>query len=202
VEADVDMDNTQYVLITQCLQNDFFLNLDNELCLPEAAAARLLLDANDESGFNVVGQRRELSERSRRAAPLAQFLDVVVGSRISGQESRHLHLINIRDWHVPGEHYDRERTQYGAHCEAGTWGADYLEGFDGYLDPRAHFRAGRRRTASREVGRAPHRPPCLLRHSLRLPVRQRGDAAHPSGRSAHGDPRRHRVQRWAAHGSR
>ena len=129
------MDNTQYVLITQCLQNDFFFNLDSELCLPEAAAARLLLDANDESGFKIVGQRRELSERSRRAAPLAQFLDLVVGSRISGQESRHLHLINIRDWHVPGEHYDRERTQYGAHCEAGTWGADYLEGFDEYLDP-------------------------------------------------------------------
>src|SRR5258705_9639736 len=129
------MDNTQYVLITQCLQNDFFFNLDNELCLPEAAAARLLLDANDESGFYVVGQRRELSERSRRAAPLAQFLDLVVGSRIRGKESRHLRLINIRDWHVPGEHYDRERTQYGAHCEAGTWGADYLEGFDEYLDP-------------------------------------------------------------------
>ncbi|MDT7683507.1 MAG: hypothetical protein QOG57_3817, partial [Pseudonocardiales bacterium] len=32
MEGDVDVDNTQYVLITQCLQNDFFLNLDNELC--------------------------------------------------------------------------------------------------------------------------------------------------------------------------
>jgi nicotinamidase-related amidase len=135
VDGETGADNTKYVLITQCLQNDFFLNLDCELGLPEAAASRLLLDANDELGFRIVGHRRELSERSRRASPLAQFLEAVVGSRISGKEARHLHLINIRDWHVPGDHYDRERSQYGSHCEAGTWGAEYLEGFDEYLDP-------------------------------------------------------------------
>lgn len=134
-DGDGGAEDPQYVLITQCLQNDFFLNLDCELCLPEAAAARLLFDADDESGFQIVGHRRELSERSRRASPLAQFLDAVVGGRINGKETRHLHLINIRDWHVPGEHYDQERTQYGSHCEAGTWGAEYLEGFDEYLDP-------------------------------------------------------------------
>jgi nicotinamidase-related amidase len=146
-DSDSVAELTQYVLITQCLQNDFFFNLDCALCLPEAAAARLLLDANDEYGFQVVGHRRELSDRSRRSSPLAQFLDAVVGSRISGAETRHLHLINIRDWHVPGEHYDRERSQYGAHCEEGTWGAQYLEGFEDYLDPARtsapHGRASR-----------------------------------------------------------
>ncbi len=128
-------DATQYVLITQCLQNDLFFNLDCELCLPEAAAVRLLVDADDESGFATSGHRRVLSERSRERSPLSQFLDAVVGTRIRGQESRHLHLINIRDWHSPGEHYDRERSQYGAHCEGDTWGAQYIDGFTQYLDP-------------------------------------------------------------------
>jgi nicotinamidase-related amidase len=134
-EADAGADNTPFVLITQCLQNDFFFNLDCQLCLPEAAAARLLLGANDSDGFKDVQRRRELSAASRRASPLAQFLSTVVGSRISGKETRRLHLINIRDWHTPGEHYDRERSQYGSHCEAGTWGTEYLEGFEEYLDP-------------------------------------------------------------------
>jgi nicotinamidase-related amidase len=130
-----DAGKTQYLLITQCLQNDFFLNEDCQLSLPEAAAARLLLDADDEEGFKVIGHRRQLSERSRRSSPLSQFLDAVVGSRIEGKESNHLNLINIRDWHEAGEHYDLERTQYGCHCEAGTWGAAYLEGFEEFLDP-------------------------------------------------------------------
>ncbi len=128
-------DDTQYVLITQCLQNDLFLNLDCQLCLPESASAKLLLNVEDGEGFQTVQHRRVLSDASRERSPLAQFLAAVVGGRIEGKERRPLHLINIRDWHVPGEHYDRERSQYGAHCEAGTWGAQYLEGFEQYLDP-------------------------------------------------------------------
>ena len=34
-----------------------------------------------------------------------------------------LHVINIRDWHIPDDNYDFERRRYGAHCEAGTLGS-------------------------------------------------------------------------------
>ena len=46
-----------------------------------------------------------------------------------------MHVINIRDWHVPGDSYDLERRAYGAHCEAGSWGAGYVEGLEALLDP-------------------------------------------------------------------
>ena len=46
-----------------------------------------------------------------------------------------LDVINIRDWHVPGDAYDAERRSYGSHCERGTWGAAYIEGLQHYLDP-------------------------------------------------------------------
>src|SRR5262249_29783727 len=46
-----------------------------------------------------------------------------------------LHVIHIRDWHTPGERYDRERRLYGSHCEADTWGAAYIDGLEEYLDP-------------------------------------------------------------------
>src|SRR5207302_1718624 len=42
----------------------------------------------------------------------------------------------IRDWHVPDDSYDLERRAYGPHCEAGSWGARYVEGLEDYLDPR------------------------------------------------------------------
>lgn len=134
---DGEKHETHYVLITQCLQNDFFFNTDCNLCLPEGAAARLLFDANDPSEFEVRDGRRILSDRSRESSPLFQFLRTTVGSRIDGDETSHLHLINIRDWHVPGAHYDGERTSYGFHCEAGSSGAAYLNGFECYLDPAA-----------------------------------------------------------------
>jgi hypothetical protein len=134
--------STRYVLITQCLQNDFFFNTECKLCLPEAAAARLLFDAADPSDFEIKDRQRILSTASRERSPLFQFLETVVGSRINGDETSHLDLINIRDWHVPGRHYDSERTQYGSHCEAGTPGADYLTGFEQYLDPAGTGAAG------------------------------------------------------------
>ena len=47
-----------------------------------------------------------------------------------------MHVINIRDWHVPGHGYDVERRAYGSHCESGTWGVRYVDGLDAI--PRPH----------------------------------------------------------------
>ncbi|GAA2339248.1 hypothetical protein [Streptomyces violaceusniger] len=126
---------SQYVLITQCLQNDFFLNLDCQLSLPDSAVSKLLLDSESGASLRAEGHRRVLSEAELRRSPLARFLDATVGSRMRGHGDGVLHLINIRDWHVPGETYDLERRQYGAHCEADTWGAAYVDGLDDVLAP-------------------------------------------------------------------
>jgi nicotinamidase-related amidase len=125
----------QYILITQCLQNDFFLNLDCQLSLPESAVSKLLLDREGGEALRTEGHRRVLPEAELRHSPLARFLDATVGSRMRGHGDGVLHLINVRDWHVPGEAYDLERRQYGAHCEADTWGAAYLDGLTDLLAP-------------------------------------------------------------------
>ncbi|NUS83546.1 MAG: hypothetical protein HOY75_12555 [Streptomyces sp.] len=125
----------QYILITQCLQNDFFLNLDCQLSLPESAVSKLLLDSEGGEALRTEGHRRVLPEAELRHSPLARFLDATIGSRMRGHGDGVLHLINVRDWHVPGEAYDLERRQYGAHCEADTWGAAYVDGLTDLLAP-------------------------------------------------------------------
>ena len=67
--------------------------------------------------------------------PLALFLDACVGERLAGRQPGILHVINIRDWHVADDSYDAERRLYGRHCEAGTWGAGYVDGLEKHLDP-------------------------------------------------------------------
>ena len=44
-------------------------------------------------------------------------------------------MINVRDWHERNESYDEERRMHGRHCEAGTWGAGYVDGLRKYLSP-------------------------------------------------------------------
>lgn len=126
-----------YILITQCLQNDFFLNLDCHLGLPDGAVAKFLADPDGTEGFTTDGHRRTVSAAELGRSPLARFLDATVGTRLRGHGEGVLHLVNIRDWHVQGESYELERSQYGAHCEAGTWGADYIDGLQGLLAPEA-----------------------------------------------------------------
>jgi hypothetical protein len=67
-----------------------------------------------------------------------------------------LHVINIRDWHVPGDSYDAERREFGRHCEAGTWGADYIEGLEKYLDPEEPHPNGKARFCERGSARIYH----------------------------------------------
>jgi nicotinamidase-related amidase len=124
-----------YVLITQCLQNDFFLSLNCRLVLPKDAAGQLLVHPESMAGFGESGSRRTINEKTLLEGPLGRFLAATVGRRLSGDGEGTLHLVNIRDWHTTGDLYDRERRVYGNHCVAGTWGAEYLQGLTGLLDP-------------------------------------------------------------------
>lgn len=126
-------DASRFVLITQCLQNDLFLNDGCRLKLPETVVPQILVGSRDvdlRTGGNGPDPNRADAIRS---GPLATFLGATVGRAFDGDTT--LHVINIRDWHVPGETYDAERRAYGSHCESGTWGVGYLEGLEQWLDP-------------------------------------------------------------------
>jgi hypothetical protein len=137
----VDDDTTpRFVLITECLQNDFFLNTQCRLRLPDTIVPQMLL------GHGALDLRKGGNEPSParacaiRVGPLGVFLDAVVGARqrdaaVPNNRLPVLHVVNLRDWHVPGSEYDLERRMYGMHCEAETWGAAYLEGAAEFLDP-------------------------------------------------------------------
>ena len=126
-------DASRYVLITQCLQNDLFLNDGCRLKLPDTVVPEMLLgnvDFDLRAGGNGPDGRRA---RTIRGGPLGVFLESTVGRALAGDAT--LHVVNIRDWHLPGAAYDAERRAYGPHCEAGTWGVRYLEGTEAWLDP-------------------------------------------------------------------
>ncbi|GHJ40105.1 hypothetical protein [Streptomyces sp. TS71-3] len=126
--------------------------------------AKFLADPEGTEDLPADGHRRSLSAAALDRSPLAGFLDATVGARLRGHGDGVLHLVNVRDWHVPGESYDLERRQYGAHCEAGTWGAEYIDGFGRWLDPGAGEAGdgGRDAAGGREVpgaGEAPDPDP-------------------------------------------
>jgi nicotinamidase-related amidase len=141
IEADPPGEEESYVLITQCLQNDFFFNLNCRLVLPGDAAGKLLVHPLSEEGFTERKSRRLIDEQTIAGGPLGQLLKATVSKRLDGGGRGVLHLVNVRDWHINGDIYDRERRVYGTHCEAGSWGSEYLEGLVGLLDP---FSTGRR----------------------------------------------------------
>jgi nicotinamidase-related amidase len=129
--------HTRYILLTECLQNDFLLNRECRLYLGDAAALGMLAGR----GANLPppgGGRLKVSRESLERGPLGVFLEAVIDRRRRSVGDGTLHVINIRDWHEPGTAYDRERRAYGNHCERGTWGAGYVEGLERYLDPAGH----------------------------------------------------------------
>lgn len=127
---------TRYVLLTQCLQNDLFLNRDCRLFLPDAAVRTMVLGKGSFDRELGTGSRRHLTAAELASGPLGVFLEQTIGRRMQEQDGKGvLDVINIRDWHVSDDAYDAERRIYGAHCERGTWGAAYLEGLGSYLDP-------------------------------------------------------------------
>jgi len=126
-------DESRYVLITQCLQNDLFLNEGCRLKLPDTVVPQMLLGNDDfdlRAGGSGPDKRRE---RAVSNGPLGIFLAATVGRAMAGDGT--LHVVNIRDWHLAGPAYDAERRAYGPHCEHGTWGVGYLEGTADWLDP-------------------------------------------------------------------
>jgi hypothetical protein len=125
----------RFVLITQCLQNDFFLNTDCRLRLPDAIVPQMLLGNGDfdlHAGGNAPDDKRAAAIEN---GPFGIFLRAAVGRRFEDDSLPTLHVINVRDWHVPGHGYDLERRAYGSHCEAATWGVRYVEGLERFLDP-------------------------------------------------------------------
>ncbi len=130
-------EGARYILVTECLQNDFFLNRECRLVLPDQMIRSMLLGKpNYDLDFGS-GSWREIPKRALREGPLGLFLERTIASRAGG--GRHdygtLHMINVRDWHEPGDSYDAERRVYGPHCEAGSWGAEYVDGLKDFLDP-------------------------------------------------------------------
>lgn len=128
-------DNT-FILITQCLQNGFFLSDDGRLSLPRDVVARMLV-GRDQVHDDVIGtdkpkNRRTIKKKDLEAGPLYSFLRALVQA---DNVPSNVHVINIRDWHAPSDNYDYERSAYGVHCEAGTWDAEYLQGFESVLAP-------------------------------------------------------------------
>lgn len=131
--TDTDGGQSRFILITQCLQNDFFLNDGCRLKLPDTVAPQMLVgnaDVDLRAGGNGPDKRRA---QAIRKGPLGILLEATVGRAFAGHTT--LHVVNLRDWHVPGRTYDAERRAYGAHCEADTWGIRYLEGTETWLDP-------------------------------------------------------------------
>jgi hypothetical protein len=133
-DAPQGSDETRYILLTECLQNDFFLNRECRLYLGDHAALRMLVGRNAKVPARG-GGRLPVSRKGIEEGPLGAFLNAVFDQRRAGNSRGTLHIINIRDWHEPGPAYDQERRVYGSHCESGTWGAEYIDGLDGFLDP-------------------------------------------------------------------
>jgi hypothetical protein len=125
----------RHILITQCLQNDLFLDPECRLWIGDDALRRLLVAKDDYEHYQPDGDPRRIPPDLLENGPLGLFLHACVGRRFTGEQEGLLHVINIRDWHRPDDSYDAERRMYGRHCEANTWGAQYLDGLEKYLDP-------------------------------------------------------------------
>jgi hypothetical protein len=126
---------TRYILITECLQNDLFLNPECRLFLQDEGVRKLLVAKSDHDAFEVDSAPRRVTTELLERGPLGLFLKAAIGERLAGRQPGLLHVINIRDWHTPDDSYDAERRTFGRHCLAGTWGARYIEGLEKYLDP-------------------------------------------------------------------
>jgi hypothetical protein len=135
--GDASRERTRYVLLTQCLQNDFFLNRECRLFLPDYTVRTMLLGKRRFDKDLGTASRRRLSSAELAGGPLGLFLEATIGRRRRELDGGGvLDVVNIRDWHEMDDAYDIERRLYGSHCESGSWGAAFVEGFESYLDPR------------------------------------------------------------------
>ncbi|RMF80333.1 MAG: hypothetical protein D6737_08360 [Chloroflexi bacterium] len=150
-------DETQksiHILITQCLQNGFFLADENRLALSTENAMRILVGNQEGFDLNCIevgadNRRRLIDEGGKdfyKNGPLYKFFDAVTHPDPVEED---LHIIHIRDWHEPSNQYDNERKLYGPHCEGGTWYAEPIDGFDEFLCPWGDDR--QKQIAARQV---------------------------------------------------
>jgi hypothetical protein len=147
---------TRYILITECLQNDLFLNPECRLFLQDEAVRQLLVAKADHDEYRAEGAPRRIPAELLERGPLGLFLNATIGERFAGTDPELLHVINIRDWHTPDDSYDAERRSFGRHCLAGSWGARYLEGLEQYLDPAAPGEDGKASFAEQGKARIYH----------------------------------------------
>ena len=141
-----------YILITQCLQNNFFLADENRLCLPKDVVAQMLIGTGGDhlkktqvdspsKEITVNANRREITPELLQSGPLYQFLDAAIYAdhevaKLPRNARDPLHIINIQDWHERGsKNYDEERRLYGLHCEENTWESESIEGFEKFFKP-------------------------------------------------------------------
>ena len=127
---------TVHVLITQCLQNGFFLSESNRLRLPKDVVHRILIgkqsNATPKITLDDTPNRRKLPDKIYQKGPLYQFLQTVI-EKPKRQDI--LHVIHLKDWHELSSRYDDERRKYGGHCEANTWEANPIDGYEAFLKP-------------------------------------------------------------------
>jgi hypothetical protein len=129
------IESARFVLITECLQNDFSLNTVSPVALPEATRRAILLGRrNFDLSFHH-GDQLRVAAKHLEQGPLGIFLGSTIGRRRTGEDgAATLDVINIRQWRSRDQAYDEEgRPQ--VYCEAGTWGAGYIDGLQQYLDP-------------------------------------------------------------------
>jgi hypothetical protein len=124
----------RYILLTECLQNDFFLNSQSALRLPDTVVPQMLLGTHTYDLHKAGNGPNGARAAAIAAGPLGLFLEAVIGGRADGRLPV-LHVVNLRDWHVTGSDYDEERRMFGTHCAEDTWGAAYLDGLGQFLDP-------------------------------------------------------------------
>jgi hypothetical protein len=132
--VDHSQDEARFVLITQCIQNDFFLNRECRLRLPDTIVPQMLL-GNSDFDLDAGNAPNDKRAAAIENGPFGIFLREALGRRLEDDRLPILHVINVRDWHVPGHGYDVERRAYGRHCEAATWGVQYVDGLERFLDP-------------------------------------------------------------------
>jgi hypothetical protein len=149
-------EETRYILITECLQNDLFLNPECRIFLQDGTVRKLLVAKKNHDAYETEATPRRVPAQLLEHGPLGVFLKATIGERFAGRQPGTLHVINIRDWHFPDDSYDAERRVFGRHCQAGTWGAGYIDGLEKYLDPEPPRPDGKAQFSERGNARIYH----------------------------------------------
>jgi hypothetical protein len=81
-------DAPRYVLVTQCLQNDFFLNPDCRLALPESVVREMLLGKRQLDPARKLPGRRQYSALALARGPLGRLFRLTIRDRMRRPDVR------------------------------------------------------------------------------------------------------------------